>query len=230
MKIKRIAIFGLLLMLSLSLVAGPAWADRRPRRDDPRSGKHYKERGYVLDKRYSHNRYYPPRRAVVKALPRGYRVIPHHRSDYYFYGGVWYRPSGSYFSVVVPPIGLIVPILPHFYTTIWVGGLPYYYAADTYYTWHPRERGYIVTAPPPASAVIEEPEVPSPLYIYPKLGQSEQQQATDRYECHRWSVDQTGFDPTQPGGNVPAAENESRRADYQRAMKACLEARDYSVQ
>ena len=33
------------------------------------------------------------------------------------------------------------------------------------------------------------------LYIYPARGQSEQQQADDRYECHRWAVGETDYDP-----------------------------------
>ena len=33
-------------------------------------------------------------------------------------------------------------------------------------------------------------------YAYPNAGQSEQQQSQDRYECHQWSVSQTGFDPS----------------------------------
>lgn len=33
-------------------------------------------------------------------------------------------------------------------------------------------------------------------FAYPNAGQSEQQQSKDRYECHTWSVSQTGFDPT----------------------------------
>lgn len=35
------------------------------------------------------------------------------------------------------------------------------------------------------------------LYIYPKNGQSEKQQKRDRYECHVWAADQTGFDPSK---------------------------------
>ena len=34
------------------------------------------------------------------------------------------------------------------------------------------------------------------LYIYPNKGQSPEQQSRDRYECHRWAVQQTGVDPT----------------------------------
>jgi hypothetical protein len=36
------------------------------------------------------------------------------------------------------------------------------------------------------------------LIIYPSQGQSEQQQSRDRSECHAWSVQQAGFDPTAP--------------------------------
>lgn len=61
------------------------------------------------------------------------------------------------------------------------------------------------------------------LYVYPAAGQSEQQLADDRYACHTWSVDQTGFDPTLGAGDVEQADA------YARAMTACLEARDYVV-
>ncbi len=35
----------------------------------------------------------------------------------------------------------------------------------------------------------------TPVYFYPKTGQSLEQQDRDRYECHSWAVRQTGFDP-----------------------------------
>ena len=63
------------------------------------------------------------------------------------------------------------------------------------------------------------------LIAYPKNGQSQEQQGTDRYQCHRWSVDKTGFDPTQ----VASAPAPDKRADYIRAQAACLEGRGYSV-
>ena len=43
------------------------------------------------------------------------------------------------------------------------------------------------------------------LAIYPSRGQSQEQQDRDRYECHNWSVGQTGFDPTRPPPPGPAA-------------------------
>jgi hypothetical protein len=64
------------------------------------------------------------------------------------------------------------------------------------------------------------------LIAYPKNGQTPEQQATDKYECHRWAAGQAGFDPTQAAG-TPVPPN--GRSDYQRAQAACLEGRGYSV-
>ncbi len=45
------------------------------------------------------------------------------------------------------------------------------------------------------------------LFIYPSKGQSQEQQDRDRYECHNWAVQQTGFDPSraqpQASGEAP---------------------------
>jgi hypothetical protein len=65
--------------------------------------------------------------------------------------------------------------------------------------------------------------------VYPKNGQTDQQQATDRYECHSWAREQTGFDPTQPLGGVDQGQVDAARAQYQRAEGACLEGRGYTV-
>lgn len=35
------------------------------------------------------------------------------------------------------------------------------------------------------------------LYVYPSQGQTAEDQQRDRYECHVWAADQTGFDPTR---------------------------------
>jgi len=34
------------------------------------------------------------------------------------------------------------------------------------------------------------------VYAYPSAGQSQEEQSRDRFECHQWAVNQTGFDPT----------------------------------
>jgi len=218
---------------------GPRRDDARPdapRRDDSRRDTLRGNRpppklepGYRLDSRYRHDHYYPPRGRYVDRLPDHPVLIHHHDSRYYFHGGVWYRPDGPRFVVVAPPIGLGISILPPYYTTLWVGGVPYYYADETYYAWRPERREYVVVDPPQEADTYLPPPTPEQLFVYPKEGQDEQQMATDRYECHRWAVDQTGFDPVQPAADIPVAQVEAKRADYQRATKACLEARGYSV-
>jgi hypothetical protein len=183
--------------------------------------------GEFRDSRYNHDRVYPARGHLITGLPRDHRVVAHGRTRFYFSGGVWYRPQGPRFVVVAPPFGLLVPFLPPYYATIWVGGVPYYYANEVYYA-H-RGNGYAVVEPP-KSDVSETPPPAEQMFIYPRLGQSEQQQADDRYQCHRWAVSQTGFDPTtQPPGGAPEAQRAEKRADYQRAMGACLDGRGYTV-
>jgi hypothetical protein len=203
---------------------------RQDRRDDHRDARR-DSRGYVLDNRYNHNHYYPPRGYAVGALPRGYVTVNYRGGPYYYHQGVWYRPGGGRFLVVRPAIGLFVPVLPPFYTTLYFGGVPYYYADDTYYAWRADRRGYEVTDPPAgADPQADSASAPaSDLFIYPKNGQNEEQQSKDRYECHSWASSQSGFDPTQPAGGVSEGQAQAKRDDYQRAQTACLEARGYSV-
>ncbi len=191
-------------------------------------------RGEVLDNRYNHGHYYPPRGAVVRQLPGGYRPYFYGGSRFYFSAGVWYAPGPDGFIVTRPPVGLFVTVLPPFYSTVWFGGAPYYYADEVYYQWRPDLNGYVVAAPPPgADQPGAAPPAPAPtaedFFIYPRNGQTPEQQSADRYECHSWARTQTGFDPTQPGGGAPGAAPPASREQYQRAMTACLDARGYSV-
>lgn len=187
-------------------------------------------RGQVLDGRYNHGRYYPPMGTVRPTLPEGYRPYYRGSDRFYFSGGIWYSPRGPGFVVVRPPPGLVISVLPPYYSTLWFGGVPYYYADNVYYAWQPEQNGYAVVDPPndadsPSSAPDNEQQ---DLIIYPKNGQSKNQQAADQYECHTWAKGQTGFDPMQPGGGQQggAAMN---RSNYDRAMSACLQARGYQV-
>jgi hypothetical protein len=65
------------------------------------------------------------------------------------------------------------------------------------------------------------------VFLYPKNGQSSDQQAHDRYDCYRFAVAQSGFDPMHAGGTPPAPGSEMQ-SDYERAQSACFEARGYS--
>src|SRR5437879_1231495 len=110
----------------------------------------------------------------------------------YWHGVFW---PHCYFN---PGFAWFLPILPFGYATFWWGGSPYYYWNDLYYTWSPTDNGYVVTDPPPAAGT--EPDAASggsDVYLYPRNGQSDAQTQNDRYECHSWAVNQTGFDPTR---------------------------------
>lgn len=39
----------------------------------------------------------------------------------------------------------------------------------------------------------------SQTYVYPSRGQSPQQEQSDRGQCYSWAVQQSGFDPANPG-------------------------------
>ncbi|OGP86581.1 MAG: hypothetical protein A2V87_11710 [Deltaproteobacteria bacterium RBG_16_58_17] len=162
---------------------------------------------------------------MVREVPRDRRVVVHGGARYYFSRGVWYRPQGPRFAIIMPPVGLFVPFLPPYYATIWLLGVPYYYANEVYYA-H-RGDGYVVVEPPKGE-VSQAPPPADQMFIYPRQGQSERQQADDRYACHRWAVSQTGYDPTHPPG-APEIQTSQKRADYQRAMGACLDGRGYTV-
>lgn len=182
--------------VSAQRTAGPSYS-----RGGGSSYPSYSHRGGSYYPYYSHGggRYYP----------------------YYSYRGGGYYPWWPWFSVM--------PALPLYYSTIWVGGLPYYYANGIYYA--PAAGGYMIVDPPQDTISQVPPSASSEpsgekLFIYPRKGQSEQQQADDRYQCHRWAVDQTGYDPTRVSGGAPSVQ---KRADYQRAMGACLDARGYTA-
>lgn len=200
-------------------------------------------RGQVLDARYNHGRYYAPVGTVARALPPDYRPYYHHGAPFYFSGGVWYAPRGPGFVVVTPPVGLVISVLPPYYSTVWVGGVPYYYADSVYYTAQPDQSGYAVVEPPPgadqppadgsddgqASGAPPAPASSMDFVIYPKNGQSKDQQAADQYECHNWAKSQSGFDPTQPNGGVAPGDGDRSHSYYDRAMSACLQGRGYQI-
>jgi hypothetical protein len=224
------------LMGTVLGVAAPSLAQQqqeRPRAERPAAPARNNgapPRAANVDTRFNHNRAYPARGFAVDHVPEGSVTATFRGGSYYYQGGVWYQPMGGRFFVVAPPIGIVVPILPPFYTTVWFGGAPYYYANDTYYVWSADQQGYVVSdAPQDPDSATTQPPGAEDLFIYPKNGQSDQQQATDRYECHAWAREQTGFDPTQPLGGVDQGQVDASRAQYQRAEGACLEGRGYTV-
>ncbi|MBL8523678.1 MAG: hypothetical protein JNN20_08315 [Betaproteobacteria bacterium] len=194
-----------------------------------------------------------------------YRAAPvrsvgtYHRASYPRYGysnwrpgylGVGYRGyRGGYYGSRYwygwgPAIGLTIPLLPLGYTSLWVGGTPYYYANNVYYvrsvdgyrvveppmvddvTWHdtPREPasgGF--SAPTPSYAKPAPAPAPTDeLSITPRNNQSATQRSFDRIDCERAAITQTGYDPSAGGEAL-------RKAEYVRNVSACLEGKGYTV-
>jgi hypothetical protein len=149
------------------------------------------------------------------------------------YGG-FYGPWGWGWGLGGLGLGLYFASLPYYYSTYWWGGVPYYYADNTYYRWNTGVNQYETVAPPvevqnqaagPGGAANTGYATSADLIAYPKNGQSQDQQGKDKFECHHWAAQQTGFDPSQGAGAGPPA----KRPDYLRAQAACLEGRGYSV-
>jgi hypothetical protein len=108
--------------------------------------------------------------------------------------------------------------------------VPYYYADDNYYTWD-SSVGEYETVTPPAEVQHQAATLSPNLIAYPKNGQTEAQQATDKSECRSWAAAQSGYDPTQAAANqASTTQSTNKRSDYMRAQAACLDGRGYSVQ
>lgn len=187
-----------------------------------------------FDGRYSHDQYYYNRGYSIARPPHGSRgeFRGPHGGRYWNHRGNWYRWNGRGWVVWGAPIGVLVPVLPLYFSTIWWYGVPYYYANDTYYVWDDTANQYQVVEPPQGieQAATTQPPASSQLFIYPKNGQSADQQRQDQYDCHRWAVQQSGFDPTVAGGGVPPDQLTNKRNDYFRADASCLEGRGYTVE
>jgi hypothetical protein len=253
-KALRAAALGLAMLALGGAMTLASAQDRHDDRGAYRGGRDfhaYRNFGPRGHQFFDHGHYYPARGAFFRVLPVGYHSFYWGGRPYFFVGGVWYVNGPGGYIVAAPPFGLTLSVLPPFYTTVYLGGVPYYYADDVYYRWDAPANAYeVVDAPPGADAAVDAapPGAPPPpgavpppgaapgasgedqLFIYPKNGQSQDQQAKDRYDCHSWATSQTGFDPTQPGGGAAPGQNPGSGVEYRRAMTACLEARGYSVQ
>ncbi|MBF0493714.1 MAG: hypothetical protein HQL28_01115 [Candidatus Omnitrophica bacterium] len=81
-----------------------------------------------------------------------------HGDRYYWHGGRWHNSSWFWFDVGITAlaVGAIAASLPPYYTTVYVGGVPYYYYDGIYY--RPCPAGYVVVpAPAPVPAALVEP-------------------------------------------------------------------------
>ena len=169
---------------------------------------------------------YRPGYTVERFPDRNYRV-PYRGQDYFFSGGYWYRPQGPRYVVVTPPYGIRVHYLPDYAREVWVGSALFFLAAGAYYSYETSTQQYVVVQPPVASL----PPQPAPqgngydVVAYPANGQSPAQVQQDGYDCYRWAVQQSGFDPqTVTYAPAPAVVQ-----TYRQAQGNCLGSRGYQV-
>ncbi len=172
----------------------------------------------------------------IDRMPGGYSRVPYRGNDYFYSGGYWYRPQGPRYVVVAPPRGVRVRYLPDYAQQVWLGSALFFLAAGTYYTYEQSTQEYVVAEPPQGVEPVYSPEtLPQPpqqptdpfdVVAYPANGQTQQQVEQDRYDCYRYAVQQSNFDPAnasyQPAPEVVGI--------YRQAMAGCYAGRGYSVQ
>ncbi|MCB1703638.1 MAG: hypothetical protein KDI17_02195 [Halioglobus sp.] len=166
---------------------------------------------------------YPAVGEQVKALPPGHRQVNVGPQSYRYANGSFYRPGpGGAYVVVQAPIGAQVNVLAPGSISFGIAGGRYFYANFTYYIQNEDRTAYVVVEKPEgAEAAVAA--ATAEVFVYPGKGQSAEQQDRDRYECYRWAVAQTGYDPVAVSADADSARN------YQRANAACLEGRGYTV-
>ena len=195
--------------------------DRDDRRDDrfDRRDDRYDDR---RDERWE--RYVKYRVGVsLLTLPLRHTRVVIGPNTYFYADGVYLVKRGSRYVVVSAPIGARVGILPYGFRSVWIGPRRYFYVNSTYYVYASTTRDYVVVSAP-KGATEQASAAPDPV-VYPAEGQTEEQIDQDRYECHRWAMEQSDFDPTRSQQDSSADQDK-----YNRALKACLEGRGYSVQ
>jgi hypothetical protein len=160
----------------------------------------------------------------LPVLPFGYATYYWGNVPYYYYDNAYYNwdPSQNGYVATDPP-----PVMQ--------GGSDEPPQSDVPQASDAPSADYV---PAPQSNYSQPPQSPNSaapagprgnwssaadIYVYPRNGQNEEQTSTDRFECHKWSVAQTGFDPTR------SMNLQGTSVDYRRAMGACLDARGYSV-
>jgi hypothetical protein len=175
-----------------------------------------------------------PLGTVIATLPSGFLSVYVGPTRYFYYYGTFYdyNPAQARYVVVPAPMGAVVPAIPEGFMTVYIQGVRHYVVGGVYY--RPVYRGdvlmYEVVPPPDNSTLSSLGLVPEYLYAYPKAGQSAAEQERDRAECHRWAVEESGFDPAAVPDPTQTAERQQFLQEYNRAFRACMEARNYTVQ
>jgi hypothetical protein len=101
---------------------------------------------------------------VLGALSVGYVQTSVGTTGYYYYDGVYFRPTteGTY-TVVAPPVGAIVPQLPNGADAIVLGSETYYYGGGAFYL--QQLTGFAVVEAPLGITLTDLPLSAAPVVI-----------------------------------------------------------------
>jgi len=120
-------------------------------------------------------------------------------TQFWYREGAWLQPWGSSWRSVIPPVGLVVPVLPPRAVVRWQGPREVYWADGVSYQ-ALADGGYQVVAPPAVLA---------------RAGQSPQEQESDYQWCNRWAT------------SLPEAVADARV--FQDRVTMCMDSRGYSL-
>lgn len=85
---------------------------------------------------YNYRSYYAPLRtsvSLIARLPFGAVAVTLGGRPYHYYDGIYYAPYPGGYTIVEPPVGVIVPVLPPNAVYVMIGGRPYYRFQGAYY-------------------------------------------------------------------------------------------------
>lgn len=92
------------------------------------------------------------RKTVVVNLPAKHKVIHHRGATYHYNGGVFYHRGPKNYTMIRPPLGLVINALPLGHITLRIGSANYYHYDDVYY--RKAQQGYVVVEKPVREGVI----------------------------------------------------------------------------
>ena len=199
--------------------------DRGDRRGDDGGNRRDRREDLRDDRRDDRARHYWKYRLGVRllSLPARHRRLVIGPTVYFYVDGVYFIQQSGVYIVAAAPIGARIAILPYGFRSMYIGPRRFFRVNSTYYRYVVATNDYVVVAPPADVASAATSESLDPV-IYPAAGQSEEQLDQDRYECHRWGLEQSGFDPS-----IANAAGQDGSDRYYRSLKACLMGRDYTV-
>ncbi len=121
---------------------------KQPKPPAPQKVKRDRTPHYWVPRNVKPLPYYHRPGYTIRTLPTVATTVTLGGLVFFYADGIYYSRYNTGFMVVLPPIGLLVPILPLGYTVFQLRGVTYYYYADVYYIWDVHHSAYRVVEVP----------------------------------------------------------------------------------